>query len=42
MVPVVDSAFRSAKICGDVIDEVEDTGRIIGNKKGKKILLIRP
>ena len=38
VVPVVDSAFRSAKICGDVIDEVEDTGRIIGNKKGKAFL----
>ncbi|XP_041468131.1 serine/threonine-protein phosphatase 4 regulatory subunit 3A-like isoform X1 [Lytechinus variegatus] len=38
VVPVVDSAFRSAKICGDVIDDVEDTGRIIGNKKENQLL----
>ncbi|XP_071476221.1 serine/threonine-protein phosphatase 4 regulatory subunit 3-like isoform X1 [Diadema antillarum] len=38
VVPVVDSAFRSAKLCDDVIDDVEDTGRIIGNKKENPLL----
>lgn len=37
VVPVVDNAFRSAKICNDVIDEVEDTGRIIANKKENQL-----
>ena len=40
VVPVVDSAFRSAKIVidqdMDVVDsDMEDMGRIIGNKKGR-------